>query len=182
MTRLLLQGYKSVKRQWPLYELDTSTGLVVTQWFASQKEWGNVGTRCGMGDLRRIGKWGSQREVFVALFALGGTLHLWLDGQDIDLGSHDVVVKRRTDFLLRKHFTVEVDKRVVFECRYSYLDYEDFPDQDIFWAMTRNLADSEHRCRTLLVLEDKANGVDQSTQDYFNTLEDRIKGARIDFA
>lgn len=179
MTRLLLEGYKPIKRRWPVYELDIETGQVETNWFASQADWNSGPPRCGMGDVRRIGALGSRHDAFVALFAYNGALHLWLDGQDIDLAVHDVVVTRKTDLLLRKHFSVEVDKRVVFECRYSYLDYEDFPDEDIFWAMTRNLVDAEHRHRLRLLLEDKLTGMNQSTEGYFKNLEDRLRSSAV---
>jgi hypothetical protein len=179
MTCLLLDGYKPIKERWPVYTLNTATKEVTTQWFPNQAKAKKAGPKCGVGDTRKTGRWRSTRDGFFALYVHDGALHLWLDGSDVNLDSHNVVVRRNTDFLLRKRFRVGVDGKAAFECRYSYLDYEEVPDQDIFWFISRSLADPERRRRTLLILEDKAKGIDQSTDNYFQTLDQRAKRGGI---
>jgi len=175
MSRLLLDGYKPVTKRWPVYTLDTDTKKVETQWFPNQTESKKAGAMCGFGDLRKVGGWGSRHDGFFALYAHERSLHLWLDGQDVNLERHNVQVKRGTDFLLRKHFQVVVDGQKIFECRYSYVDHEDVPDEDIFWSMTRNLASPERRLRNLLLLEDKAKGMNVATEGYLQALDERVK-------
>jgi hypothetical protein len=177
MSRLLLDGYKPVKKQWPVYTLDTVTKKIETQWFPNQIEGMKAGPMWGRGDFRKVGSWRSRHDGFFALYADNGSLHLWLDGKDVNLDQHRVQVKRGTDFLLRKHFQVIVDGQQIFECRYSYLDYEDVPDEDIFWSMTRSLASSEDRLRELFMLEDKAKGMNMATDSYFQALDERVKAA-----
>jgi hypothetical protein len=157
MTNLLLNGYKSRKGKWPIYELDTKTGSISTRLFESEIEGRKAVLTSGMGDFRKLGFWGTGRESFVAAYAKQGSLHLWLDGKDFDLSKTNVELKRGTDFLLRKHFQVFSDSKVVFESRYSYLDYEDFPDEDIFWWMTRSLSDADSRDYTLRIFGEKQN-------------------------
>jgi hypothetical protein len=175
MSRLLLDGYKPVNKRWPVYTLDTATKEIETQWFSSQTEGKKAGPTCGRGDFRKAGRWGSRHEAFFALYAYDGALHLWLDGQDVNFDHHNVQVKRGADFLLRKHFQVIVDGQRIFECRYSYIDHEDVPDEDIFWSMARNLANPERRLRNLLLLQDKANGISSITDSYLQALDDRVK-------
>jgi hypothetical protein len=175
MTVLLLDGYRPVKMRWPVYTLDTVTKRIDTQWFSNQAAGKAAGPVCGCGDFRRIGKLWERHDGFFALYAHGRSLHLWLDGESLKIDERQVQVRRSTDILLRKRFRVIVDDRVIFECRYSHLDYEDFPDQDIFRYMTRSFVDAELRRRTRLIWEDKAKGVDQSSGGYFADLEERVK-------
>lgn len=174
MSKIALEGYRPIERRWPVYALNLKSGEVDTQWFANQKEGLAAGPKQGMGDFRKIGRWLRKSQRFFAFYAAENSLFLWLDGIRLDVLRDEVSIKRRVDFLLRKHFIVHVGGSLVFDCRYSYLDYEDFPDKDIFWHITKSLATKEMRIRTLLLWRDKAAGKTQSTDEYIRDLTERV--------
>jgi hypothetical protein len=174
MSKLLLDGYRPIKKRWPVYSLDDESGELNTQWFENQKAGAKSGPKSGLGDHRKIGGLLHREVGFFALYATDDSLYLWLNGKCIDVLRDDVVVKRSVDLLLRKRFRVYSRGQLVFDCRYSYLDYEDFPDEDIFWHMARSLKTQEKRLRTLLIWRDKANGNSQPTDEYARNLKDRV--------
>lgn len=183
MNKFMIDGYRPINKKWPIYTLDFETRKVDIEYFENQKEAGKVGLLVGTGDFREIGAWGKKKKGFFAVYVNDNSLFLWLDGQCFNLINDEVVVtiKRGVDFLLRKRFRVFVDGQQIFDCRYSYLDYEDFPDEDIFWYMARNLSDMESRFRTLILLGDKIQGSYQLTDEYCQNLDTRVKAAIADW-
>ena len=155
MTEVRLDGYKPDKQGWPSYLLCTRTGRVATRWFESQEKSAALGGLCGTGDFREYGSLFQRVNGFFALYVRGGTLYLWLDGRCIDLFKENVTIKRVVDLLLRKKFTACLDGIKIFECRYSYLDYDDFPDKDIFWYLARSLDTKESMMRSFLIWRDQ---------------------------
>lgn len=176
MSKLLLDGYRPINKKWPVYTLNMETNTVDVKWFNNQKEGSHLGPQVGAGDFRKVGALGKRKEGFFAAYMHNDSLYLWLDGQCFDLISNEssITLKRDVDFLLRKRFRVFADGVQVFECRYSYLDYEDFSDTDIFWYMARNLSSMEGRVRALIILQDKLQKKDQSTEAYFQGLDVRV--------
>lgn len=179
MSKFVLDGYRPINKRWPVYTLNIETKKVDVQWFENQKEGGQLGPQVGMGDFRKIGSWGNKKEGFYALYVDGNSLYLWLDGQCFDLinGEVSISIKRNVDFLLRKRFRIFADGVAIFDCRYSYLDYEDFPDTDIFWYMARSLNNIEGRIRTLILWQDKAQGQRLITDEYIQNLDERVISA-----
>ena len=174
MSKIALEGYRPIEKRWPVYALNLESGEVDTLWFANQKEGLAARPKQGMGDFRKVGRWSRRSLGFFALYTTENSLFLWLDGIRLDVLRDEVSIKRRVDFLLRKRFMVHVGGSLVFDCRYSYLDNEDFPDKDIFWYMTRSLATKEMRIRTFLLWVDKAAGKTQSTDEYARDLTERV--------
>jgi hypothetical protein len=173
MAIILLDGYRPASRGWPVYRLDTQAGQVETLWFANQRDGADAGLTCGVGDYRNCGKWLSEKKGFFAFYATNDSLHLWLNGQTINIAEH-VTALRDTDFLLRKRFRVFIEEGLVFDCRYSYLDHEDVPDEDIFWNIARSLSSKAMRVRTFLLWKDKAEGTARSTDEYYAALTSRV--------
>ena len=158
MTEVRLDGYRPDKRGWPSYLLCPHTGRVITRWFENQEKSFALGGLCGTGDFRRYGSLFRRVSGFFALYVANEVLYLWLDGRCINLFKESVIIERKVDFLLRKKFTVYLGGAKVFECRYSYLDYEDFPDKDILWYLARSLDTKESMMRSFLIWRDQCSG------------------------
>ncbi len=174
-TPIVLDGYRPVRRRWPIYILARATGTFEVRTYpdgaaasAAEKD-----VR-GVADVRRLGSWWWNDKGLIAVYVEGGRLFLWLDGLHIDLMNDGVQIRRRMDLLLRKRFTIHVDGALVFDVHYSYLDWEDFPDEDIFWYIARELHSMDGRYRALLIREDRMNGIADGTDAYYREFESRV--------
>lgn len=172
---IVLVGYRPVRRSWPIYVLARVTREFQVRTYPDQAAAMSAERNVrGVADVRRLGSWWWNDKGLIAVHVENGRLFLWLDGLQIDLMNDGVQIRRRLDLLLRKRFTVHVDGALVFDVHYSYLDWEDLPDEDIFWYIARELRSMEGRYRALLIREDRMSGVADGTDAYYEKLESRV--------
>jgi hypothetical protein len=171
---IVLDGYRPVGGRWPIYLLRPDIMQVETRWFDDQRGGRELGPKSGTGDFRNVGGWLKRRAVFIALYANEGRLYVVVDDQKLEVMDKEVAVRRTTDVLLRKRFVLYSYGRVIVDVRYSYLDNEDVPDQDIFSYLERSLRSRESCLRALLIWQDKASGINQTTAAYFSRLTERV--------
>lgn len=172
--QLILDGYRPIRRKWPVYTLDTDTCAIETKWFKNQTEARQSSRVCGYGDFRVLGYRPKRRNVFIAIYAHADSLYLWTDGLHFDLLDEKVEAQRRKLFISTKCFRVLVDGRVIWKARYSYWDYEDMPDEDIFWYVARSAASMNDRLRALFMWQDLARGVFKDAREFNEHLTERI--------
>lgn len=178
-TNIVLDGYRPINNKWPVYVLDVETNKVEVRWFKNQKEGGQLGPQVGMGDFRKAGTLLNRKKGFFAVYTSGNSIFIWLDGQNFDLLNEDlpITIIRDVDFLLRTRFRVFAGNIVKFEYRYYYIDWEEFPDTDIFWYMARELVTINDRVRALILWQDKAKGNRVLTDEYMQILNARVSAA-----
>lgn len=172
--KFVLDGYRPIRGRWPLYVLDTGTSAIETRWFKNQTEARQSSRVCGYGDFRVIGYWPKRKNLFVAIYTDANSLYLWTDGLHFDLLDDKVDAQRRQLFISTKCFRVLVDGKVKWKVRYSYWDYEDVPDEDIFWYISRSAVSMNDRLKALFMWQDLAGGFFKDAGDFNEHLTERI--------
>jgi hypothetical protein len=176
MNPVILEGYRPIEMRWPVYVLDTRTQNATVEWFPSQQHARSARAPVGVGDLRSTGPWYRRTEQFFALFTDGDLLILWIEGRRVNALAPGLSVTRDSDYLLRKRFCVRLDGKLVCDLRYSYLDHEDVPDEDIFAYFARSLATPRDRLRAWLYWSDTAAraNVEVDPAAYRSSLDERV--------